>query len=93
MKKYKVDFEKSCGTVPAVIQDINTGEILMLAYVNEEAFTLTQTTGYTLLLKVTQIGDAACHEGYRSCFFRRIEGEESVIETTPLVNPSDIYRD
>ncbi len=127
MKKYKIDFEKNNGIVPAVVQDEKTGDVLMLAYINEEAFVLTQTTGYahywsrskkriwkkgessghlqlvkeiyldcdsdTLLLKVTQIGEAACHEGYRSCFFRRLEGDDSVIETSPLFNPSEIYRD
>ncbi len=29
----------------------------------------------TILLKVNQIGGAACHEGYKSCFFRRIDNE------------------
>ena len=28
----------------------------------------------TILLKVNQMGGAACHEGYASCFFRRLEG-------------------
>jgi len=99
----------------------------MLAYMNDDAFKLTQSSGYayywsrsknriwkkgessghlqivkemyldcdsdTLLIKVTQIGEAACHEGYKSCFFRKIEGDESVIETTPIFNPKDIYRD
>src|SRR5207247_8208843 len=30
----------------------------------------------TILLRVHQIGGAACHEGYRSCFFRRVEGND-----------------
>lgn len=127
MKKYRIDFEKSGGIVPAVVQDYTTGDVLMLAYMNNDAFKATQATGNahywsrsknriwkkgessghvqivkeiyldcdsdTILLKVEQIGDAACHEGYRSCFFKRIEGDEVVIETSPLFNPSEIYGD
>jgi phosphoribosyl-AMP cyclohydrolase len=127
MKKYRIDFEKSGGIVPAIVQDYTTGDVLMLAYMNNEAFKATQSTGNahywsrsknriwkkgessghvqivkeiyldcdsdTILLKIEQIGDAACHEGYRSCFFRRIEGDEAVIETSPLFNPSEIYGD
>src|SRR5436189_6451088 len=29
----------------------------------------------TILLKVRQLGGAACHEGYRSCFFRQVQGD------------------
>jgi len=127
MKNYKIDFGKGNGIAPVIVQDFETGDVLMLAYMNDEAFKLTQTTGNahywsrsknriwkkgessghlqiikeiyldcdsdTILLKVNQIGEAACHEGYRSCFFRRIEGDEFIIETKPLFNPSDIYKD
>ena len=127
MKKFKIDFNKSGGIVPAVVQDFNTGDVLMLAYMNEEAFAATRSTGHahywsrsknriwkkgessgniqivreiyldcdsdTILLKVNQIGEAACHEGYRSCFFRRIEGDDVVIESSPLFNPSEVYGD
>ncbi len=127
MNNYKIDFNKNDGIVPAVIQDFKSGDVLMLAYMNEEAFNLTQSTGFThfwsrsknriwkkgeesghlqevkeiyldcdsdtLLIKVNQIGEAACHEGYRSCFFRRIEGKAVFIDTTPVFNPSEIYKD
>ena len=127
MKKFKIDFNKSGGIVPAVVQDFSTGDVLMLAYMNEEAFTATQSTGNahywsrsknriwkkgessgnlqivreiyldcdsdTILLKVIQIGEAACHEGYRSCFFRRVEGDDVVIDSSPLFNPSEVYGD
>lgn len=127
MNKYRIDFEKSGGIVPAIAQDLNTGDILMLGYMNKEAFDLTQSTGKvhyfsrsknriwmkgessgniqkvkeiyldcdsdTILIKVDQVGGAACHEGYRSCFFRKIEGDSFVIETTPLFDPSKVYRD
>ncbi len=34
------------GLIPAIAQDYQTGEILMLAYINEESFSLTLETGY-----------------------------------------------
>ncbi len=47
--------------------------------------------GDCLLITVEQIG-AACHEGYKSCFFRSITGEETVKITEPkLVEPSTVY--
>ena len=106
----KLDFKKNNGLIPAVVQDHITGEVLMLAYMNEEAFTETLKTGKatyysrsrkslwikgetsghvqlvkeirvdcdldTLLLKVEQIGGAACHKGYRSCFFSKLEEQD-----------------
>lgn len=41
----KLDFEKTGGLIPAIIQDENTSKVLMLGYMNEEAFNLTKTTG------------------------------------------------
>jgi phosphoribosyl-AMP cyclohydrolase / phosphoribosyl-ATP pyrophosphohydrolase len=41
----KIDFEKSGGLVPAVIQDANTLKVLMLGYMNQEAFDQTMSTG------------------------------------------------
>ena len=127
MKKYKIDFEKSGGIVPAIAQDFNAGDVLMLAYMDEEAFGLTQTTGYahyysrsrnsiwkkgessghvqivkeiyldcdndTILLKVIQVGDIACHEGYRSCFFKRIEGDSFSIDEIPMFDLMDANED
>lgn len=107
------------GLIPAVIQDDATGEVLMVAFMNEEALRLTRETGYThfysrsrhtiwrkceqsgnaqevraifvnceensLLIRVAQRGDAACHMGYRSCYYRRLlpDGSyETVAERT-----------
>ena len=101
-----IDFDKAGGLVPAVAQDADTGEVLMLAWMNREAFDETVRTGRavyfsrsrnklwrkgeesghvqevrgvyvdcdadTVLLKVKQVGGAACHEGYKSCFFREL---------------------
>ena len=99
------DFAKGDGLLPAIAQDAETGQVLMLAYMNAESFAETVATGRavyfsrsrnklwrkgeesgnvqrvqsvfvdcdadTILLKVEQIGGAACHEGYASCFFRK----------------------
>ena len=100
------NFDKS-DLVPVIAQDDATGDVLMLAYMNREAYEETLRTGRacyysrsrqrlwrkgeesgnvqqvraihldcdadTLLIRVEQIGGAACHEGYRSCFFRQID--------------------
>jgi phosphoribosyl-ATP pyrophosphohydrolase/phosphoribosyl-AMP cyclohydrolase len=44
-KYMKIDFDKSDGLVPVVIQDEKTLEVLMLGYMNTEAFEKTQTEG------------------------------------------------
>jgi phosphoribosyl-AMP cyclohydrolase len=48
--------------------------------------------GDTLLIQVDQVG-AACHEGFKSCFFRSIEGEGATFKVTELqlLKPEDIY--
>lgn len=48
--------------------------------------------GDTLLVQVEQVG-AACHEGYKSCFFRRVNLEDGSFKITEqrLVNPDDVY--
>jgi phosphoribosyl-AMP cyclohydrolase len=100
----EIDFDKSGGLIPAVVQDHLTGEVLMLAYMNREALELTRSTGYahyfsrsrqkiwkkgetsghvqvvkqlftdcdrdSILLRIHQVGDSACHTGKRSCFHR-----------------------
>ena len=40
-----MDFKKLDGLVPAVIQDAGTGEVLMLGFMNAEAYAATQTSG------------------------------------------------
>lgn len=109
------------GLIPAIIQDDENNEVLMIAYMNDEAVRRTlesrrvtywsrsrqaywvkgETSGFTqelqsayydcdkdaLLLRVIQKG-AACHEGYRTCFFRRIDqGAEPEVVRERLVNP------
>ena len=45
----------------------------------------------TVVFKVNEIGDAACHTGHRTCFFRKITGD--VLETVgqPLFDPEKVY--
>jgi phosphoribosyl-AMP cyclohydrolase len=121
-----VDFEKSGGLVPAIAQDYKTGAVLMLAWMNREAYEETIRTGRacyfsrsrgklwrkgeesghvqevheifldcdadTILLKVHQVGAAACHEGYPSCFFRKVEGESLRIVGERLFDPKQVYK-
>ena len=121
-----IDFDKSGGLVPAVAQDADTGEVLMLAWMNREAFEETLRTGRacyfsrsrgklwrkgeesghvqevrgvyldcdadTVLLKVRQIGGAACHEGYKSCFFRQVEGDGLRVVAERVFDPQQVYK-
>ncbi len=97
----------------------------MMAYMNQEAFEATLSTGTatyysrsrqklwikgetsgnvqrvkeiridcdddTLLLKVEQIGGAACHTGHRSCFHKKIENGSVRIIGEPLFDPKEVY--
>jgi phosphoribosyl-AMP cyclohydrolase len=46
----------------------------------------------TILLQVKQLGDAACHTGYRSCFYRKLNGEDFVIVGEKIFNPEEVYK-
>jgi phosphoribosyl-AMP cyclohydrolase len=125
MKRRMLDFDKAGGLVPAIAQDAATGQVLMLAWMNREAFEETLRTGRavyfsrsrgklwrkgeesghvqqvqavhvdcdadTVLLTVTQVGGAACHEGYASCFFRRVEGDELTVVAERIFDPKKVY--
>ena len=45
----------------------------------------------TLLLKVEQIGGAACHEGYKSCFFRQVTDEGLKVIAQRVFDPAEVY--
>lgn len=121
------DFSKS-ELIPVIAQDHVSGDVLMLAYMNREAFEETLKTDRvcyysrsrnklwrkgeesgnvqevreiyfdcdadTLLIKVQQIGGAACHEGYRSCFFRRLVPGSGAVETVGerIFDPAQVYK-
>ena len=121
-----VDFEKAGGLVPAIAQDAQTGEVLMLAWMNRDAYEETLRTGRacyfsrsrnklwrkgeesgnvqevrgvyidcdadTILLKVNQVGGAACHEGYKSCFFRKVEGDKLQVQGERVFDPKQVYK-
>ncbi|HSO67324.1 MAG TPA: phosphoribosyl-AMP cyclohydrolase [Desulfatirhabdiaceae bacterium] len=121
-----LDFQKLGGLIPAIVQDYQTHEVLMLAFMNEEAWKLTLSTGKatyysrsrntlwikgetsgnvqrvreiridcdndTVLLKVEQIGGAACHTGHPSCFYRKITGSGIEIMGKPVFDPKEVYR-
>ena len=113
----KLDFAKGGGLLPAIAQDWKTGDVLMLAYINEEAWNETLKTGNatywtrsrqklwrkvkeiyvdcdldTVIFKVEQIGGAACHEGYHSCFFRKYENGELVVVGERVFDPAKVYK-
>lgn len=116
----------SNGLIPAVVQDAENGEVLMVAYMNRASVEKTLETGKAtfwsrsrqkfwvkgetsghfqhvrglyvdcdqdcLLVKVEQVGPA-CHEGYRSCFFRRASADGNSLETVAerLKTPDEMY--
>ncbi len=120
-------FNKSAdGLVPAIVQDAVSGKVLMLAYVNREAFAKTLETGTahywsrsrrqiwlkgetsghiqiikdilvdcdldTIIYLVDQRGGAACHEGYPSCFYRRVSDDTLVIVENRVFDPESVYK-
>lgn len=125
-KSESPDFSKGEGLVPAIAQDAATGEVLMLAYMNQESYDETLATGRavyfsrsrnklwrkgeesgnvqkvkaiyldcdtdTILIKVDQIGGAACHEGYSSCFFRQVTPEGLKVIGSRIFDPKEVYK-
>jgi phosphoribosyl-AMP cyclohydrolase len=115
------DFDKRGGFLPAIAQDAESGQVLMVAYMNRAAWKRTLETGLAtywstsrnalwtkgetsghvqrvrellvdcdadaILLRVEQAGGVACHEGYASCFFRRVDGDVWRVIASPLEPP------
>jgi len=46
MNKINIEWEKNGGLIPVIVQDVDTNEVLMMAYMNEEALNLTQSTKF-----------------------------------------------
>ncbi len=124
-ERIQLDFNKTGGLVPAIVQDNETGEVLMLGYMNQEAFDATLSTGKatfysrsrqtlwvkgetsgnvqlvkeiridcdddTVLVKVEQLGGAACHTGHRSCFYKKVENDTIRIIGEPVFDPKEVY--
>lgn len=121
----ELDFAKGGGLIPVIIQDFQSGDVLMLAYMNREAWESTLSSGKatyfsrsrqtlwvkgessgkvqlvkeiyvdcdedTVLLKVEQVGGAACHTGFRSCFYRRLKEGNWEIVGEKVFAPEDVY--
>src|ERR1017187_550662 len=124
----QLDFAKLGGLGPAIAQDAASGEVLMVGFMNEQAYADTRASGEvtffsrtrnklwrkgeqsghvlrvremrvdcdvdTLLIKVEALGPGVCHEGYRSCFFRRLSpgGKAEVVEERKF-DPKAVYKD
>ena len=122
----ELDFKKSGGLIPAIAQDWKTGEVLMLAYINEESWKETLRTGHgvywsrsrsklwhkgeesgnvqivkeilvdcdadTVIFKVEQVGGAACHEGYHTCFYRKVAGDGLEVVGERVFDPEKVYK-
>lgn len=46
----------------------------------------------TILLRVNQIGGAACHEGYKSCFFRQVTPDGLKVVGNRVFDPAEVYK-
>lgn len=113
------------GLIPAVIQDVENNQVLMVGYMNREAVENTlngplvtfysrsrnkiwvkgESSGHTqevkeiyfdcdkdcLLVKVIQ-KVAACHGGYRSCFYRKIEGDQVHLVGKKIFEEEEVYK-
>ena len=122
----ELDFKKMGGLIPAVVQDYKSGEVLMLAFMNQAAWEATLSSGKatyysrtrqelwikgktsgnmqivkeiridcdddTVVLKVDQVGGAACHTGHKSCFYKKVEDGSIRIVGKPTFNPEEVYK-
>src|SRR5262249_31606168 len=120
-----LDFKKMDGLVTAVIQDHASKRVLMVGFMNEEAFRKTVESGYVtffsrsrnqlwikgetsghrlvvkeistdcdsdaLLIRVNALGPGVCHEGYQSCFFRRLEQGQWRVAEEGAYDPGAVY--
>ena len=120
-----LDFNKLSGLITAVMQDHATGRVLMVGFMNDEAFRQTvetglvtffsrsrnklwlkgETSGHRLVVKevstdcdhdavliqVEALGPGVCHEGYQSCFFRRLDNGRWVDSEARAYDPTSVY--
>jgi phosphoribosyl-AMP cyclohydrolase len=122
----QLDFAKLDGLIPAIVQDATSGEVLMLGFMNEEAYRETRVRGEvtffsrtrnklwrkgeqsghvlkvrellvdcdsdTVLIRADALGPGVCHEGYRSCFFRRLGADDNAeIVSQRMFDPAAVY--
>jgi phosphoribosyl-AMP cyclohydrolase len=121
----ELDFTKSDGLVAAIIQDAQSGRVLMVGWMNEESFKKTVETGFAVfysrsrkklwlkgessghklvvkeirtdcdrdavLISVEALGPGVCHEGYESCFFRKLEDGAWQVTDKQAYDPNAVY--
>lgn len=120
-----LNYSKLNGILPAVIQDATTQRVLMVGFMNEEAFQRTVATGQVtffsrsrnvlwvkgetsghglavrevttdcdqdcLLIRVDATGPGVCHEGYKSCFYRKLDGDRWIETEARTFDPHAVY--
>lgn len=113
------------GLIPAIAQQHDTGEMLMMAWMNRPSIEESLQTGHvcywsrsrqafwrkgessgqvqllkelrfdcdldTILLLVDQTGPA-CHTGRRHCFFYKVEQDQVIVDSEPLIDPKTLYK-
>ncbi|MBU0988805.1 MAG: phosphoribosyl-AMP cyclohydrolase [Proteobacteria bacterium] len=125
--KIELDFSKGKGLLPAIVQNYESGKVLMMAYINAASWKKTLETGEahywsrtrqeiwhkggtsghvqrikevyadcdndTVLFRVEQVGGAACHSGYETCFHKKVdrEGKVSVVGEK-VFDPEKVYK-
>ena len=122
----EIDFKKDGGLVPAIIQDHQSGHVLMLGFMDAQSLAETQRSGEVvffsrsrnklwkkgessghvlqvreirvdcdadaLLVRVQAVGPGVCHEGYESCFFRKLESDGTAkITESRTFEPETVY--
>ncbi len=122
----ELDFEKTDGLIPVVVQDAGDQRVLMVGFMNDEAWKKTVETGKvtfwsrsrnelwtkggssghylavkdiqtdcdqdTLLIQAESLGPGVCHNGYRSCFYRRLDDGEWKQSEQPTYDPKAVYK-
>ena len=121
----ELDFNKLDGLVAAVVQDASSGRVLMVGFMNREAFEKTVSTGAVtffsrsrnklwtkgetsghrlvvreistdrdqdaVLIRAEALGPGVCHNGYRSCFYRRLEDGRWQVAEERAFDPAAVY--
>jgi phosphoribosyl-AMP cyclohydrolase len=122
----QLDFSKFDGLLPAVVQDHADQRVLMVGFMNEQAFAKTVETGNvtfysrsrnelwtkggssghylvvkdiqvdcdldTVLVSAESLGPGVCHNGFRSCFFRRLDDGQWTQFEDPSYDPKAVYK-
>jgi len=113
--------------LPAIVQNHETGKVLMLAYINQASWEKTLETGEahywsrsrqelwhkggtsghvqkikeiyvdcdqdTVLFKVEQLGGAACHTGYETCFHNKVDDDDTLTTVGEIIfDPEKVYK-